>query len=206
MTARGYRLVKARLLLGAAAFLLPAGATAQNETVVVLGTASSDIGLGRGKVAGSVQSVSAADISQLRSGSILDALGTRVAGVSLNDVQGNELFRDLRFRGFAASPLQGTAQGVAVYQNGVRLNEAFGDTVNWEMIPENAIANMDVWSSNPVFGLNALGGAINLTMKNGFTFQGGTYSVQGGSYRSALGTLEYGLQEGDRVSMSPSMA
>ena len=77
---------------------------------------------------------------------------------------------------------------MAVYQNGVRLNEAFGDTVNWDAIPQTAIARMDVWSNNPVFGLNALGGAINLVMKNGFTWQGRKPRVQGGSYGHGMGT------------------
>ena len=56
--------------------------------------------------------------------------------------------------------------------NGIRLNEAFGDTVNWDLIPTNAIDRADMWTNNPVFGLNALGGAVNLQMKNGFTYQG----------------------------------
>ena len=59
----------------------------------------------------------------------------QTAGVSLSDAQGNAMFQNLRFHGFDASPLQGTPQGIAVYQNGVRLNEAFGDTVNWDAIP-----------------------------------------------------------------------
>ena len=79
--------------------------------------------------------------------------------------------QELSYRGFAASPLQGTPQGLAVYMSGIRLNEAFGDTVNWDLIPTNAIDRADVWTNNPVFGLNALGGAINLQMKNGFTFR-----------------------------------
>jgi len=65
-----------------------------------------------------------------------------------------------------ASPLQGVAQGVAFYQNGVRVNEAFGDTVNWDAVPQVAIARMDVWSSNPVLGLNALGGAVNAAARH----------------------------------------
>ena len=100
------------------------------------------------------------------------ALGTQAAGVSLSDTQGNAMFQDLRFHGFEASPLQGTPQGIAVYQNGVRLNEAFGDTVNWDAIPQVAIDRLDLWSANPVFGLNALGGSVNMIMKNGFTWQG----------------------------------
>ena len=72
-------------------------------------------------------------------------------GMSLSDTQGNNMFQDVRYRGFEASPLQGSPEGLAVYQNGVRLNEAFGDTVNWDAIPETAVARMDVWSNNPIF-------------------------------------------------------
>ncbi len=182
---------------GVIALLAPAQAFAQNESIVVYGPSSSDIGLNRDRIPGTLQRLDSEDLNRAKSGSILDSLGSLVAGVSLSDVQGNQLFQDVRYRGFAASPLQGTAQGVAVYQNGVRLNEAFGDTVNWDVIPENAIESLDVWTNNPIFGLNALGGAINLTMKNGFTFQGGTYSVQGGSFGQALGSVEYGVRDGD---------
>ena len=153
-------------------FSLPAMAqqlAADTERVVVYGTLSnSDIGLSPGKVPGNLQSLGAEQLVAQHGGSLLSALGTQTAGVSLSDVQGNGLFQNLRYHGFDASPLQGTPQGLAVYQNGVRLNEAFGDTVNWDAISQNAIARADIWSSNPVFGLNALGGAVNLVMKNGF--------------------------------------
>src|SRR6202008_1690009 len=115
---------------------------------------------------------------------------------SLSDAQGNSMFQDLRLHGFEASPLQGVAQGVAVYQNGIRLNEAFGDTVNWNAIPQAAIARMDVWSSNPVFGLNALGGAVNLVMKNGFAWQGTEASLQGGSYGHGVAGAQWGMEDG----------
>src|SRR5690242_15638727 len=153
------------------------------EQVIVLGTLpGSDIGLAADKVPGTLQSFDASQITAQHGGSLLSSLQAQTAGVSLSDVQGNGLFQNLRFHGFDASPLQGTPQGLAVYQNGVRLNEAFGDTVNWDAIPQAAIARMDVWSSNPVFGLNALGGAVNLVMKNGFTWQGMEASLQGGSF------------------------
>ena len=142
------------------------------EHVVVYGTLpDSDIGLSSEKVPGLLQSFSADRVTAQHGATVLDALGTQAAGVSLTDTQGNAMFQDLRFHGFEASPLQGTPQGIAVYQNGARLNEAFGDTVNWDAIPQAAIARLDVWSSNPVFGLNALGGSVNLVMKNGFTWQ-----------------------------------
>jgi iron complex outermembrane recepter protein len=81
--------------------------------------------------------------------------------------------------------------------NGIRFNEAFGDTVNWDLIPTVAIDRSDLWTNNPVFGLNALGGAVNLTMKNGFTYQGFEGNVQGGSYGRFTGDAQYGLQIGD---------
>jgi iron complex outermembrane receptor protein len=197
--------MKIRILLLAASALLPAPAWAQTlaagestEHVVVYGTLpDSDIGLSPDKVPGSLQSLSADDLTAQHGGTVLSALGTQTAGVSLSDVQGNSLFQNLRFHGFDASPLQGTPQGLAVYQNGVRLNEAFGDTVNWDAIPQNAVARMDVWSANPVFGLNALGGAVNMVMKNGFTFQGADASLQGGSYGHGMGTGEWGMTDGN---------
>src|SRR6201992_1773811 len=197
--------MKIRVLLLAAATLLPAPAWAQTlaagqttEHVVVYGTLpDSDIGQSPNKVPGEVQSFGADQVTAQHGPTVLDALGAQAAGVSLSDSQGNAMFQDFRFHGFEASPLQGVAQGVAVYQNGVRLNEAFGDTVNWDAIPQTAIARMDVWSNNPVFGLNALGGAVNLVMKNGFTWQGAQASLQGGSYGHGMGTAQYGMQDDD---------
>jgi iron complex outermembrane receptor protein len=158
---------------------------------------SGDIGVDPSKLAGPLQSLTAAQITANGGATLLDSLGSQTAGVSLSDAQGNGMAENLRLHGFEASPLQGTAQGIAVYQNGVRLNEAFGDTVNWDAIPEAAIARMDVWSNNPVFGLNALGGAINLTMKTGFNWQGLETSAQGGSYGHGMAGLQYGLSDGD---------
>ena len=128
---------------------------------------------------------------------MLQALEQRVPGVHLTDVQGNGLFQDLQYRGFFASPLQGTPQGLAVYMNGIRINEAFGDTVNWDFIPSMAVGRADVWTNNPAFGLNALGGAISFQMKDGFTFQGFEFDAMGGSYGRIGGSFQYGKRWGD---------
>ena len=193
--------MRAFLLATVAVSALALPAVAQNvsvEQVVVYGTlSSSNMGLASDKVPGTLQSLSADTVTAGRGATVLDSLGSRAAGVSLDDTQGNSMVQDLRFHGFEASPLQGTPQGVAVYQNGVRLNEAFGDTVNWDAIPQIAVARMDIWSNNPVFGLNALGGAVNMVMKNGFTFQGNDISAQGGSYAHGQASAEYGLQDGN---------
>jgi len=174
---------------------IPAEST---EHVVVYGTLSdSDIGTSPDNVPGLLQSFSADRLNAQHGATVLEALGTQAAGVSLTDAQGNAMAQDLRFHGFEASPLQGTPQGIAVYQNGVRLNEAFGDTVNWDAIPQAAIARLDVWSSNPVFGLNALGGSVNMVMKNGFNWQGNEASLQGGSYGHGMAAAQWGVDNGN---------
>jgi iron complex outermembrane receptor protein len=151
----------------------------------------------RDKVPSSTQTLTAEDFSRTYTPSVTQALMQRVPGVSTTDVQGNGFTQDLRYRGFAASPLQGTPQGIAVYMNGIRLNEAFGDTVNWDLIPTVAIERADMWSSNPVFGLNALGGAVNMQMKNGFIWQGFEGVAQGGSHARINGSTQYGARSGD---------
>ena len=101
---------------------------------------------------------------------------------------------DIQFRGFVASPVAGTPQGLAVYQNGMRINEAFGDTVNWDLIPTAAIRSVTVVTNNPAFGLNALGGAVNVLMKNGFNYQGAEINTMGGSFGRIQSSAQYGKQ------------
>jgi iron complex outermembrane receptor protein len=186
-----------------AALMLPAAAQAQSDAValpeisIVSTTPLAGSGIDRDKIPAMVQTVTADDFARTYSPNITDALLQRVPGVSTTDVQGNGFFQDLRYRGFAASPLQGTPQGIAVYMNGIRVNEAFGDTVNWNLIPTNAVDRADIWTNNPVFGLNALGGAVNMQMKNGFTFQGLEADAMGGSFGRAGGSLQYGAQQGN---------
>lgn len=175
-----------------------ADAPPEREEIIVVGTTplpGSNIDIN--KVPGSVQTLSGGDFAKNHSISILDTLSQRVPGLQLSDSQGNGVFEDVHYRGFAASPLQGTPQGIAVYQDGVRLNEAFGDTVNWDLVPEVAIDKMAISSNNPAFGLNALGGALNLMMKNGFTFQGFAAEIEGGSYGHVNGSVEYGAKSGN---------
>ena len=101
------------------------------------------------------------------------------------------------YHGFQVSPLQGTPQGLAVYVNGVRFNTAFGDTVNWDLLPNNAIESLDIVGANPAFGLNALGGAVNVQLKNGFTYHGGEATLSGGSFGRIETQLQYGKQIGN---------
>ena len=109
-------------------------------------------------------------------------------GVSRGDQTGNPFQPDIDYRGFTASPVPGTPQGLAVYQNGARINETFGDTVNWDLIPEMAVNRLTLTPNNPVYGLNALGGAISIEMKNGFNYQGAQAELRGG-YMEKSGLL-----------------
>ncbi len=144
------------------------------------------------KVPSAVSTVSDSEISREGTGQIQQALQQQVPGIIIADAAGNPMRAEVSFRGFDASPVSGRAQGLAVYQNGVRINEAFGDTVNWDVLPSNAIASLSVVSNNPSFGLNALGGAMSILMKDGFSYQGGELDVMGGSF----GRRQVGIQAG----------
>ncbi|MGU3539134.1 TonB-dependent receptor [Methylobacterium sp. A54F] len=149
------------------------------------------------KIPSTVESVTASDLNFDRATfNAVETLARRVPGLNLSDSQGNNNRVDINYRGFQASPVTGVPQGLAVYQNGVRINEAFGDTVNLDLIPQVAINRIDVVTGNPVFGLNALGGAINIQMKNGFTWQGTEITAFGGSDARTAGSLQYGKMIG----------
>jgi len=149
-----------------------------------------------GKVPGTVSTVTAAEIARSGAITVGDALQQSVPGVILSDQQGNVFQTDIQYRGFSASPVDGLPQGVAVYQNGVRINEAFGDTVNWDFLPSVAIDSVTLMSNNPVFGLNAIGGAVSIAMKDGFGFQGVETDTRFGSYGRRMGSLQAGSQSG----------
>ena len=136
----------------------------------------------RDKVPSNTEVLTPAAFSPTQSVNLLDALGKNLPFVSLSDQSGNAFQRDLNYRGFVASPVPGTPQGIAVYQNGVRINEAYGDIVNWDFIPEMAIHRLSLVPNNPIFGLNAIGGAVSIEMKNGFTYQGKELVATAGSY------------------------
>ena len=146
------------------------------------------------KVPGGVSQVSSADIQSSGSPALQDALQQYVPGAIVSDVTGNGFSVDVQYRGFSASPVEGTPQGLAVYQNGVRINEVFGDTVNWDLIPSNAINGVTVVSGNPLYGLNALGGALNITMKDGFSYHGVESDTRAGSWGRFQETIQAGKQ------------
>lgn len=141
------------------------------------------ITLQREQLTTNVQSATAKDLENAKSTSITDFMNNTMQSVNVNDYQGNPFQQDLVFRGFSASPLIGTPQGLSVYVDGVRVNEPFGEVVNWDLIPVNAIERMDLMpGSDPLFGLNTLGGALAITTRSGFTHRKVEGTVLGGSW------------------------
>jgi outer membrane receptor protein involved in Fe transport len=149
------------------------------------------------KVPASINYVDSNDIKRTGSLNVMDALQQNVAGLNISDVAGNPFQANVEFRGFVGSPVSGTPQGLAVYQNGVRINEAFGDTVNWDLIPTAAIKSASVVTNNPAFGLNALGGAVDVRMKDGFNYHGAEIDTMGGSFGRIQSSLQWGKQLDD---------
>lgn len=172
----------------------PAQTTISPSTVRMSPLAGSE--MERAKVPSGVSSVTSGDIE--RDGTVIpqDTLNSRVPGVIIDDLQGNAFQTGVQYRGFEASPVNGLPQGLAVYQNGVRINEAFGDTVNWDFIPTNAIEGLTVISGNPIYGLNAIGGAMSIAMKDGFNYHGAEIDTRFGSFGRKQVAIDAGMQSG----------
>lgn len=145
------------------------------------------------QIAAPVQTLSARDLEQSGSLDLSDVLNRRLGGVNVNENQGNPFQADVNFRGYTASPLLGTPQGISVYVDGVRQNQPFGDVVSWDLIPKIAIADIAlIPGSNPLFGLNTLGGALSVETKDGHSAPGTAISVNGGSFGRRAVEFEHG--------------
>src|SRR6202051_274248 len=174
----------------------PAPSSTLQEILVIGTTPVPGVTIDIDKVAGNVQSVLAADLIQNGTASLTGSLADRLGSVSISDSLADPFQPDVLYRGFTASPVLGTPQGLAVYQNGVRINESFGDSVNWDLIPDIAINRLDILSSSPLYGLNALGGAMAVTMKDGFNHQGADAQFSGGAFNQRTGSAEGGFNKG----------
>ena len=135
------------------------------------------------------------DIDRAGTPDLLAALARKVAGVSLQDAQNNPWQPNLVYRGFVASPLQGQAQGLAAYLDGARFNQPFGDTVQFDLIPEAAIRRISLLDASPVYGLNALGGALVLETKTGRSDPGLVLTGSGGRFGYAEGSAAAGFSK-----------
>lgn len=167
------------------------------EEIIVVGVVPAGSSLDKNKIPYPIQTGSAADLENLQGLSLADYLKQSFASVSWNDAQNNPLQADLQYRGFTASPLLGLAQGMAVYQNGVRINEPLGDAVNWDLLPQSAINEVRLGGgANPLYGLNSLGGSLVIDMKNGFNYEGTNVEVSAGSFGRQMTSLETGGNDG----------
>lgn len=181
------------------AVLIPAAVLAQTlpATVVTATSPLSGIGLEPQKLpyhAQRVQLEAAEDMGL----SVVEVFSRRLQGTHLVDVQSNALMPDLVYRGYTASPLLGTPQGLSVYLDGMRMNQPFGDVVSWGQVPRAALKEVTlVPGSNPVFGLNTLGGSLVLTTKDGQASPGTSADVAFGSYGRKMLSFEHGGASAD---------
>lgn len=163
------------------------------EVIEVQGATPLSANSNNSAVFGNVQTLTQDDIEGSVNRSLPELLKTQLASVNLNDVQNNPFQPDLQYRGFTASPLLGLPQGISVYLNSGRVNEAFGDTVHWDLMPLDAIDTASLYSgSNPLFGQNTLGGALALRTKTGFSFNANEIDLQAGQFGQKAASVESG--------------
>ncbi|MBS7668941.1 TonB-dependent receptor [Croceicoccus gelatinilyticus] len=154
----------------------PALAEDADQRVIVVTAPGADTLVSEGTVVGRE------DIAVAGSPDAIGALTRNVAGVTLQQAQGNPWQPNLSWRGFLASPLQGQPQGLAAYLDGGRFNLPFGDTVPFDVIPDAALTSIALVEADPVFGLNALGGAVVMATATGRSDPGLTATAAYGSY------------------------
>jgi outer membrane receptor protein involved in Fe transport len=168
------------------------------DTIKVIGiTPQQGAQLPESAIPYNVQTTTAGALDRAQTFNITDYMNRNLTGVTVNSAASNPLQPNLQFRGFTASPLLGGSEGVSVYVDGVRVNEVFGDSVNWDLIPEEIISSMSVISgANPVYGLNTLGGAIEIVTRNGFTDPGLHIQSTAGSWGRDESSIQGGGNNG----------
>lgn len=200
------------VLIATNVFALPSNAQSgdaeQIDEIQVIGvTPTRSGGLDADKIAANVQSATSAALDAQHSVNLSEFLDRNLGSVFVNQAQNNPLQPDVQFRGFVASPLLGLPQGISVYQDGVRINEPFGDTVNWALLPQSAIASIDlIPGSNPLFGLNTLGGALSVHTKKGSTHPGSRAEISAGSFQRLTVSAESGGAVADKFAYFATVA
>jgi len=167
-------------------------------TVTVVGTTPiAGVGVTIDKLPAPVQVATSGELQASGALDLSAFMNARLTGVHVNQMQGNPYQPDVSYRGYTASPLLGTPQGVSVYMDGVRLNQPFGDVVSWDLIPRSAIASMTMMpGANPAFGLNTLGGALAIETKRGRSAAGTSVQASGGSHDRRAIEFEHGGAHG----------
>jgi outer membrane receptor protein involved in Fe transport len=176
----------------------PATAQELKEITVIGNTPLQGLGLPSNQIPASVQVADAADMQRQQTLDLADYLNNNFSGINVSESADNPFQLDINYHGFTASPLLGTPEGLSVYVDGVRVNESFGDTVNWDLIPQSAISTVTLMSgSNPVFGLNTLGGALSVRTKSGHENPGTEFEAYGGSFGRRSFRAETGGEAGN---------
>jgi len=161
----------------------PATAQELPQVTVIGNTPLGGLGLPLNQIPSNVQTADSNEMQRQQTLDLADYLNNNFSGVNASESADNPFQLDINYHGFTASPLLGTPEGLSVYVDGVRVNESFGDTVNWDLIPQSAISTVTLMSgSNPVFGLNTLGGALSVKTKSGHDNPGTEFEAYGGSF------------------------
>lgn len=167
----------------------PAERAPDDRAIVVLAP-------GNGQDSDEAVTIDRDDMSRGGKPDALAALTRASAGITLQAAQGNPWQPNLVYRGFVASPLQGAAQGIAVYLDGGRFNQSFGDTVGFDLLPDAAIRSMTLLDASPVYGFNALGGALAIETATGVSDPGLAFTLTGGSYGEREASIAAGRSDG----------
>lgn len=176
----------------------PIDADSLSEVTVINTSPLPGIGIEKYKLPYEVQSVDSQTIQKSGSRTLSEFMNENLTGVNVNDIQGSPYQSDVTYRGMRASATLGASQGLSVYMDGVRMNQPFGDVVNWDMFPEAAIDTVTlVPGSNPMYGLNTLGGALAFTTKSGLTTQGNELTTSYGSHRRIKLDITHGGKSND---------
>ncbi|PVX61028.1 TonB-dependent receptor [Paraburkholderia unamae] len=196
---KALRLNGIAVALVSAGFYVPAFSEEPTESVQlpvveVIGTTPIDgLGIPRSEFPANAQRLTAKDAAEQGTSNVADLLNNNIGSVSVSNGTGNPYQNDVNYRGFQATSLLGAPVGLSVYFDGVRMNEPFGSVVNWDLIPTNAMSSINILpGSNPIFGLNTLGGAIVVNTKNGKDDPGTSISALGGSFRRRGVSFESG--------------
>jgi outer membrane receptor protein involved in Fe transport len=151
------------------------------------------IGLPLNIIPANIQIASPKNINNQAGVSLADFMSNNLQSVTVSEMGGNPWQPEINFRGYSASPLLGMPQGLSTYVDGVRVNEPFGDVTLWDKIPNFAIGGMQlVPGSNPMYGLNTLGGSIAIQTKSGRQAQGAAVEFEAGSWDRQRYLAEFG--------------
>ena len=185
------------LLLASAIFVSQSLFSEESITTGTIDVYSSSplpsIGLPKSMVPANIQTINSNELNAQSGVSIADFMVNNLQGVTVNEIGGNPFQLELNFRGYNATPISGNPQGLSVYIDGIRANQPFSNTVLWDLIPNFSISNMQmVAGSNPVYGLNTLGGAMSMQTKSGQNFKKEVVDVSAGSWARNTSVVEVG--------------